>query len=484
MNDVTTYDERLLEQLRVGTERMFLSGTRNPTASRHSRLQASAPTARTGVVRRPPNGHEAEDIRQHVKHNTVHKYCKLCESMNVDPMLESSLFLALILLSRHNSRARIAKEYLESRGTQVDVDWDRVQDLPALQDIFSSSSDWATLLAYLCVEVEPAAREGLLADAVLQVLEANLRSVGLTEPHTPLEFTMMCLLYMMPAGTPSTKMLERHMTHCQVEFRDVEVKCLRAVAGFTDNMHDEELCAATFLRVCLATRVQPELLQDVAVVLDTRRADLQVLQGGTVHRTKLRDIVQRLHRNSEVRYEQSFDSWCCQKKFSSTTGLNVQRLLYFINAQSAAVDCSLFSDYFTTGMLHGLAMQELSTIDIEPVIAVITSIRVYNNNVKNLIDFRTKCLEGLNVKARVALTQAQILQLYICSFQHESIRERCWKVVLPVYNHSIQRACGRFRETYPFEIEAVIRCIITSHVMDVGASSVTGGRSSAARPAA
>jgi len=115
-------------------------------------------------------------------------------------------------------------------------------------------------------------------------------------------------------------------------------------------------------------------------------------------------------------------------------------------------------------MTSYLALQELSTIDIAPINAVIASLRLYTNNIKHLIDFRVHCLKGLNVKARQSLSQAQILQLYICCYQHASIRDRCWRAVLPVLNHSIQRACVLFRAKFAFEFKAVVRSVIFCHV--------------------
>ena len=112
-------------------------------------------------------------------------------------------------------------------------------------------------------------------------------------------------------------------------------------------------------------------------------------------------------------------------------------------------------------------LQELSTIDI----AVIGSLRLYTNNIKHLIDFRVQCLEGLNVKSRQRLSPAQILQLYICCYQHVSTRDRCWRSMLPVLNHSIQRACVLFRAKFPFEVEAVVRSVIFCHVNNAQGSA-------------
>jgi len=206
------------------------------------------------------------------------------------------------------------------------------------------------------------------------------------------------------------------------------------------------------------------LALDVQDVLAAQLSDTAKPALHGVRRVRLRDIVEHVHQASALSYELSFDSWCSQKKFATTTGLNVPRLLYFINAQTTPVDFGLFPDYFTPAMTSHLALQELTTIDIAPILAVITSLCMYTNNIKHLIDFRAQCLDGLNIKARQELSQAQILQLYVCCFQHESIRDRCWRAVLQVLNHTIQRACVLFREKFSYEVEAVLRAVIYCHV--------------------
>jgi len=122
-------------------------------------------------------------------------------------------------------------------------------------------------------------------------------------------------------------------------------------------------------------------------------------------------------------------------------------------------------------MTGHLALQELSTINIASINAVIASLRLYTNNIKHLIDFRVLCLDGLHVRARQSLSQAQILQLYICCFQHESVRDRCWRAVLPVLNHTMQRACALFRACFEYEIEAVLRSVIFCHVNNAQTSA-------------
>ena len=95
---------------------------------------------------------------------------------------------------------------------------------------------------------------------------------------------------------------------------------------------------------------------------------------------------------------------------------------------------------------------------------VIDSLRLYTSNIKHLIDFRSRCLQGLNARARQELHLTKVLQLYIACFQHESVWEQCWKYILPNMNHTISCACRDFRAQYPYEVtqvvENLVRCML------------------------
>jgi len=459
MSDQSAFNVALLQNLHIGKSRRKTAGTSSARPAAKSAGGAPTTSLRSGRTQ------TEKDILRHVQGSVLQKYCTLCGCLNVDPMHPQTLSVVVILLSRHTQRIEIAREFLlRERCDAALVTWDTALDLDFLQQKLSSTSDWALLLGYIAFELTDAARAALGAHPVLCALQRCLQAAGIPTGHAPLEFAMHALLYMAPAGTPSPKMLERFVSQQGVECRDVEVKCLRAVTSFGDSSNNEGLVAACLLLVCQSAGALPAFaldLHDVLAALHSNSAQ-PALRG--VRRIRLRDVVEHVHRANALSYELSFDSWCSQKKFASTTGLNVQRLLYFVNAQTTPVDFGLFPDYFTPAMTSHLALQELSTIDIAPINAVIASLRMYTNNIKHLIDFRAQCLDGLNIKARQELSQAQILQLYICCFQHESIRDRCWRAVLPVLNHTIQRACVVFREKYPYEVEAVLRSVIFCHV--------------------
>jgi hypothetical protein len=57
-------------------------------------------------------------------------------------------------------------------------------------------------------------------------------------------------------------------------------------------------------------------------------------------------------------------------------------------------------------------------IDVGCVIEVLGNLRTYNGEITNLIDFRHKCLFGINEKTRQEITLTKVLQLYISIYQH------------------------------------------------------------------
>jgi len=56
---------------------------------------------------------------------------------------------------------------------------------------------------------------------------------------------------------------------------------------------------------------------------------------------------------------------------------------------------------------------------------VYSSLRVYHQNIDSLLDFRTQFLGGFNITVQRKLSLSQVLQLYVCTFQHPSIQDRC-----------------------------------------------------------
>ena len=127
-------------------------------------------------------------------------------------------------------------------------------------------------------------------------------------------------------------------------------------------------------------------------------------------------------------------------------------------------DITLYRDLYTNVILERVSRRNgtVDSIDHYAVSKLIRSVRIYKHSIHNLIDFRVQCLAGLSATTRLNLSLVDVVQLYICCFQHRSIFEYCWKQVVPVMNHTIQHSCERFRSTYAYDIDAVVRTLVDS----------------------
>jgi hypothetical protein len=135
-------------------------------------------------------------------------------------------------------------------------------------------------------------------------------------------------------------------------------------------------------------------------------------------------------------------------------------MLYFMKAQVVRVPEEVFLKYFDASFVSKFSAGAIHQIDEAAIIFVIKSLRVYHYNIKSLLDFRTRCMLGLNATVRAGLTLPVVLQLYVSVWQHDSIRERCWRAVIGVYNYTIASSCETFRQQHQYEYEAVLESMV------------------------
>ena len=283
---------------------------------------------------------------------------------------------------------------------------------------------------------------------------------------------LVCLLHTLPANTPISQMLERFVVATEaVPPRDVEVRCLRTASHFMDVVVTDAAHQASLARViaCMHTRdvfttdLQYVLQQEEALraaELAEEAAQLDAAAG----RPSLRRIVSRVQHERAFNSTQTFANWCSQMQFGVTTSLHGQLLLYFCCAQTVEPDIALYRDMYTDTIIDRVSRRNntVDVIDRYAVSRLIRSVRIYKHSVSNLIDFRVNCLAGLSVTARSKLSLAEVVQLYICCFQHRSVFDYCWKQVIPVMNHTIHDSCNKFRQSHVFDIDAVVRTLIDS----------------------
>ena len=117
-------------------------------------------------------------------------------------------------------------------------------------------------------------------------------------------------------------------------------------------------------------------------------------------------------------------------------------------------------------MLQKRAQVKISNIDVQAVLQIIKSLRVYLHNVDNLLEFRVSCLQGLNRSLRENLSMPQILQLYVICYQHPSIVQECWRQIVSVWNHTTATALQEFKSKHEFEVGAILETVIHCQVHD------------------
>jgi hypothetical protein len=177
---------------------------------------------------------------------------------------------------------------------------------------------------------------------------------------------------------------------------------------------------------------------------------------------QLRELAKTLHATSGRQYSSTFDAWAIQQKFSVTTNRKLQMFLYFIKTQSVQVNPSIIRNIFSDSLLAKINDHSIDHIDKHAITFVINSIRIYSHNIACLVDFRTRCLVGISQTYMKKLNMAQIVQLYISCYQHESVRESVWRTVVPVWNFTIETACNKFRTEFVYDIDSVVNCIMNS----------------------
>ena len=144
----------------------------------------------------------------------------------------------------------------------------------------------------------------------------------------------------------------------------------------------------------------------------------------------------------------------------------LQLLLYFIHVQVDPIPREAYAEHFTDNMLSRMQEVKVQSIDASAIISVIKSLRVYHHNLNDLLDFRSTCLLGFNQHVRNNLSLAQILQLYVCSFQHSSILQQCWKSIVPVWTHTTASAVQKFTAARKFDYKPVIDSVVQCQVQD------------------
>ena len=417
-------------------------------------------------------------IGEFIHQNVVKKYCSLCSHFNIDQLDPLALASVILLMCKSRDGWKVCADFLQQYpGTSIQLESKLTDSVveegggrklhQMSEEIFSSISDWTTLLEYVDVELAEADLEFIQENAIMARLRDSLRDAGLVqdampEPH----FMVLCVLYMSPRSTPAAKMVERLCMRVDDKHTDVELKCMRFVTSFCDAPMDEQAQNRLYIRLCQCVVVKPAFFDQIRRSLsDALAVEMQTATDTKrPNQVQLRYLAANIHNTEQIPYTQTFDNWRTQHKFGNTTSIQLQRLLYFIQVQDTATPEDVYVHLFTRDVLQRVRSKAIEQIDVKAVIEIVKGLRVYHNGIADLIDFRTECLHGLSISHRKVLTLSNVAQLYVCVFQHDSVWEQCWKSIVPVVNHTIISARDRFRQTHIMNTAAVVQNIINCHV--------------------
>lgn len=432
---------------------------------------------------------QEQQIKEFVHKNTLLKFALMCRKLNIDPMSQYSIQAILMIFGKIKEKKMLLDHFCEVvPDTGIHVDWEKIYDGSGkfdlsirddadndslgehaqVHNLFYAMTDWIIMINYLEIQTGNTHEENLQRDRNMQRMTQSLMHAGLNQ-HFDITTALAakCLLYIMPGTLSGSKMLERlfvsMMREDEQHCRDLEFKCLRALSHFNDMQVDEEASMLTTIALMTCMHIKPVFFTDMQTVLQMEdELTKKNIDIPTNTRLRLRDVVNTIHTDAP-QFAETYDHWVTQQKFTTAMSKHLQLLLYFITVQVEPVPAHAYDKHFNDATLHAIntrANLHVQQIDPSAVIRIIKSIRVYLHNVHDLLDFRTQCLNGINKSKRLALNLAQVLQLYVAAYQHESIRERCWKSVVNIWNHTIETDIARFRDTHAFDVVPVVEAIV------------------------
>lgn len=401
---------------------------------------------------------EDQEVATQILQGTLRKFCNLCTHYNIDAMDAHSLPLAILLSSKAKNRRDLAQQYAD--WFNLDVQMDEGGD--AAREAMQTVADWCTVLQYLHLDgsarYEPTSPQHKMRQALL--------AVGIAVGDKTPDALDRLIVHVAVRDTPTPRMIEGFFLRVFPHEKDISFKSMKLATLIWDTVYDEQTFHDTLLQICIQSSRSEQWTHDITKTVQDQVYMQTTLPGENVKtdRPRLRILARQVHNSPAAHPRSSFRSWCSLCGFPASTSTQLQRILYFVRAQCNAVPTHLYEHLYTDDVLARSSQLSIETVDVDAMKPIIASIRVYRNNIKDLIDFRAQCLLGLPLQTRNKLSLAQVLQLYTSMYQHDSVWEECWKAVVPVMNHTISTSRARFCGKHPFDVEAILQNIIACHL--------------------
>jgi len=408
------------------------------------------------------------DLLQCVRQHTLTAFVRQCRLHNIDALHPCSLQYTILLVSKCTDRKQLCKtfsSFIANVHGHTEVDdaaTTAIDDAesPPLQ----STSDWVELFRYIEVaQLSESVRRALRENPRMAVFVRAMRHIFPEDTEVDMFVRPMLCTFLM--HIPAANMLERVLLADGLRLRDMEVMCLRGVNSYVDqcqHMGNENNVEVISL-LMQAVRVKAAFQTDVAGVVDAAAHTSEQHCGAAKRHFSLRRHLKDMQSADVLHRAMLFDEWAHELKFSVNVSPSTQRLLYFICAQTDRPDVAALTPFFDQQMLAKCSALNIARIDADAVSMVIKTLRVYQYNIEDLKEFRIQCLAGFNASVRATLTLPVVLQAYVACWQHASIREQCWRAVIPVYNYSIIVRCEEFRSTHAYDRMNVFQTLLHCH---------------------
>ena len=420
-----------------------------------------------------------KNIDLQTRTNLLQKFITLCRYMNIDPLNDYSIHFIIILCSKLRNRLQAAVVFddLTSNVSNFKADIFS-EDFNLDQDILTAETDWIMLLCNVKIEVCDENKETMAALKPVANLTMALKDAGVGKHYDlKIDNVLMGLTAMSPCNTKNPKMLQSMFNKIALlpnkdPDQEMEFKCLQVIANYlNDNFDDDTMCACT-LQTLNFMHINHTFFQDIKHILRQNELDKREainMNAPKCMRFQLRNFVQELSGECDesTEYAQTYQAWSNSMNFSNLTSGRRQEFIYFFAAQGVDIDLPNFKSLFSESEISRLRVTKLSCIDATCLIRVIHSMRIYKHNIPDLIDFRSECLHGINSTQRRKLSLPQVLQLYVSMWQHESVRQTCWKSVIQVWNHTISTACTAFRKKSKYHLPEVLQLLIECYREDL-----------------
>ena len=415
----------------------------------------------------------AQIINERVRMDTLKRFTSLCRQLNLEPLCSNTLHILTLMFSRSlcTISPEAAQECIRLFAPDVvqQINWEIYPELIRNSN-FNTIHDWVSLFHYFEINTD-IDLVALHNNALIKRIIAALNHTGMDKLlTTKTDFIISIALHICNYLTPQDKMLERaFISHAKKEGfqapQDIELKCLKILSHFNDSQNNTDQALQDLQDILSTVSLSSRFIEDVSAFFSKEEAENKLYLASEKKekdkgRVRLRYFAQSVDNQVAQSYERTFASWANAQRFPISTSLRLQNVLYFLRVQVDEIPMSTYTLYFSEGISARVMQSSVDSIDIEVVGQLITGIRTYHFKIPYMLDFRSQCLHGLSVSTRKSLTPAQVLQLYICCYQHYSVREHLWRRVVNVWNHSIATALKTFGAQHEFDADNVLHAIM------------------------